>query len=232
MRGLPGSEFRVPPRKSLAEKAADQLRERILTEKLAPGLPGPERDLADGMGNTRTPLREALRILEGEGLIEYSATRRPRVANPSMEVIANNLDVICSLEALAGELARERATAAEIEPIRGLCRNMEVGSSTVPALKFFSWDMEFHALVVTASRNPPLIGTHRQYNARLWPAQFISSRMQPRRASTLQQHAEILSAVAARNATATNHALRSHLKTAVDNSALARRESKPSEAAE
>lgn len=138
VRGLPGSESRVPPRKSLAEKAADQLRERILTEKPAPGLPAPVRDLADGMGNTRTPLREARRILEGEGLIEYSATRRPHVANPSMEVIANNLDVIGALQALAGELPCERATAAVIEPIRGLRRNMEVGSSAVPVLNLFS----------------------------------------------------------------------------------------------
>ncbi len=173
-----------------------------------------------------------MRILEGEGLIEYSATHRPRVASPSMEVIANNLDIIGSLEALAGELPCERATAAVIEPIRGLRRNMEVGSSTVPLLKFFRWYMELHALVVAASQGSPLIGTHRQRNAGLWRALYFSSRMQPRRASTRLQQVEILSALAARNATATNHALRSHLKTPVDTPALARRESNPSEAAE
>ena len=99
-----------------------------------------------------------MQILEGKGLIEYSATRRPRVANPSMEVIATNLDIIGSLEALAGELPCERATAAVIEPIRGLRRNMEVGSITVPLLKFFRWYMELHALVVAASQDSPLIG--------------------------------------------------------------------------
>ena len=54
VRGLPGSESRVPPRKSLAEKAANRLRERNLTEKRAPGLPAPERDVAVSMRNTRT----------------------------------------------------------------------------------------------------------------------------------------------------------------------------------
>ena len=228
IRELLGSETRVPPRKSLAEEAADQLRELILIERLTPGLPVPERDLAEGMGISRTPLREALRILESEGLIEYSATRRPHVANPSMEEIADNLLVIGALEALAGELACENASAAEIGRIEGLCRQMEVGSDTVSALEFFGWDMEFHTLIVETSRNPPLIATHRQYNARLWRARFISSRMRHRRATTLQQHAEILSALATRNAPATSRALRAHMKAAVHNIALPRQESENS----
>ena len=229
VRELVASESRVHPRKSLADEAADQLRKLILLERLRPGLPVPERELAEGMGISRTPLREALRILEGEGLIEYSATRRPHVADPSLDEITNNLDVIGALEALAGELACERATAGDIERIQDLCRKMEVGSDTLPALEFFGWDMEFHKRIVEASRNLPLIETHRQYNARVWRARFISSRMRTRRRGTLQQHAEIVSALAARDAAAMGLALRSHMKTAVDNIALARQQSEPSE---
>ena len=61
----------IGPRKSLAEEAADTLREFILLGKLPPGEPVPERDLAEALGISRTPLKEALRILEVEGLITY-----------------------------------------------------------------------------------------------------------------------------------------------------------------
>ena len=223
IRDLLGTDSRVPPRRRLAEEAADQLRELILLERLKPGLPVPERDLAEALGISRTPLREALRILEREGLIEYSATRRPRVANPSLEEIADNLDILGALEALAGELACERATSSEISRIEDLCWKMEEGSDSVPALEFFGWDMEFHAHIVKASRNDPLIETHGQYNARLWRARFISSRMETRRVNTLRQHADIASALSSRDPEATRQALRFHLRTAVDNIALSDR---------
>ena len=73
----------LKPRKSLAADAADNLREFILLGKLAPGMPVRERDLAEAFGISRTPLKEALRILEAEGLIAYGPTRRPVVADPS-----------------------------------------------------------------------------------------------------------------------------------------------------
>ena len=77
----------LKPRKSLAMEAADALREFILLGKLAPGMPVRERDLAEALGISRTPLKEALRILETEGLIDYGPTRRPVVADPSVNQI-------------------------------------------------------------------------------------------------------------------------------------------------
>ena len=72
-------EARVAPRRRMAEEAADTLREMILLEKLAPGMAFSERDVAEALGISRTPLKEAVRTLENEGLIEFGPTRRPRV---------------------------------------------------------------------------------------------------------------------------------------------------------
>jgi len=102
------------PRKSLAEEAADALHNLILLEKLAPGAAIPERELAEALGISRTPLRDAMHLLAIEGLVEYSATRRPRVANPSIEELTQNLAVLGALEALAGQEACAHATDAEI----------------------------------------------------------------------------------------------------------------------
>ena len=138
----------VPERRSLSAEAADTLRELILLEKLAPGTPVPERDLAEGLGISRTPLKDALRILETEGLIEYGPTRRPRVADPSLEDIEQNVVVLSALEALAGDLACTAATDTDIEDIRAKDHAMREASASVSELEFFHLDMAFHARIV------------------------------------------------------------------------------------
>ena len=84
-------------RATLADEAAAALRQLILLEKLPAGAPIVERDVAEALAISRTPLRQALRTLEIEGLVEYSVSRRPRVANPSLETLGHNLNVLGAL---------------------------------------------------------------------------------------------------------------------------------------
>ncbi len=72
-------------RQRLADQIADILREQMLTGALQPGDPIHERDTAEAIGVSRTPLREAILILEAEGLVETSPARSPIVADPSLE---------------------------------------------------------------------------------------------------------------------------------------------------
>ena len=197
--------------------AADQLRDFILVGKLAPGVPVPERDLAEALGISRTPLKEALRMLENEGLVTYGPTRRPRVADPSIDELSENLLVLGALEALAGRLASKLVTGEELAAIAALEKRMrEAGEETDP-LEFFGWDMRFHQAIVSASRNRPLMKTHRQYNARLWRARFLSSRNRARRERTLEEHRGILMALSGRMAESCARRLHRHLETAIDN---------------
>ncbi len=216
----------VGPRRSLSEEAADTLREFILLGKLAPGLPVPERDLAEALGISRTPLKEALRILEIEGLIVYGPTRRPRVADPSLEELAENLTVLGALEALAGELACAHATESEIGRVTELCERMADAPVQTDPLEFFGWDMEFHQTIVRAARNAPLLETHNLYNARLWRARFISSKLRTGRDSTLGQHEDIADALRHRDAAETARHMRRHLETAISNVAKAQEQLK------
>ena len=207
----------VKQRRSLSEETADTLRELILTEKVSPGAAIPERDLAELLGISRTPMREAMRLLETEGLIEYSATRRPFVANPSFEMIKHYLAVIGSLEALGGELACKKASAQQLQHIQQLNEQMQNTSDGGDPLDFFKLDMKFHSSIVAYSANQPLIETHRQYNGRLFRARFVSSRLRLKRAQTLQQHQHITDALLAREPQKTAFYLREHLESAVEN---------------
>jgi DNA-binding GntR family transcriptional regulator len=213
----------IAPRRSLADEAADRLRDLILLERLAPGTPVSERELAEVLGISRTPLKDALRLLEVEGLVDYGPTRRPRVADPSIDELHDYITVLGALEALAGEAACSKASDAELEAISGLAAQMENGPED--ALAFFHLDMAFHRAIVAAAHNAPLAETHRQYNARLWRARFLSSRQVDRRANTLAEHGRIANALAARDAARTSAALRDHLRSAVDNVARIRQAS-------
>jgi DNA-binding GntR family transcriptional regulator len=210
-------EGAVKPRRALSEEAAETLREFILLEKLAPGTPIPERELSEALGVSRTPMREALRMLETEGLVVYSVTRRPRVADPSFEELSQCITVLGALEALAGEIACAEASDEEIDDIVDLGVLMKESSENMTPLDFFQLDMKFHCKIIEASRNEPLIETHRQYNARLWRARFISSARSTRREGTLHQHMDISGAIKRRDPIATGDALRGHLETTITN---------------
>lgn len=204
-------------RTTLVELAADKLREFILLEKLPPGAQISEREVATALGISRTPLTRALTILEQDGLIEYSITRRLRVADPSFEEIAQDLAVLGALEALAGELACAHATDADINRVIELQQQMEDGAGTLSPIESFRIDMQMHETICLASGNRPLIATHQKFNARLWRARFLSSQRSAGRDQTFAEHRAIAAALRQRDAAATSEAMRTHLASAVIN---------------
>ncbi len=204
-------------RRTLAQQAADELRDLILLEKLKPGAPIPEREMADALGVSRTPLRESLRMLATEGLIEISPNRPPRVADPSLEELQQLLQVQGTIEGLAGELACAQASDEELAAIVAMERQLSSLSDRGEPLDFFRGDMKFHTSIVEASRNKPLQQTHATYNARLWRARFISSRQKVNRAGTLEHHRNIALALQARDGERAKGLLREHLEIGFEN---------------
>jgi len=147
---------------SLAEDAAQTLRKMILLEKLPPGTALPERDLSQALGISRTPLREAIRLLAGEGLVQYTAARRPFVADPSLEEINDCLRIQGALEALAGELACTQASTQQIKDIAQINATIIKTQGDNTRLHAFQADMRFHQSIVKAAK------THR------WPKRMPS----------------------------------------------------------
>lgn len=204
-------------RQRLADQIAGILREHMLTGALQPGRPIHERETAQALGVSRTPLREAILILEAEGLVETSPARSPIVADPSLADISDLLVVQANLEALGGELACATAGAREIAAIRALYQRMVDTNDDPDTVTFFKTDMAFHCAIVAASGNQPLIKTHLQYNSRLWRARYMSSRSRTWRSQTMREHGEIIRSLESRDAAATAAVLRRHLIQAVAN---------------
>ena len=205
-------------RQRLGDQIADILRNQILLGELLPGRNIPERETAEALGVSRTPLREALVILEGEGLLLMAPARSPVVANPSVEDLTQLLLVQSALEGLAGECACEKITADELDQIQSIHQNLQTIAEAAEPLDFFTADMAFHEAIVAATKNRPLIKTHAQYNSRLWRARFLSSRRRTKKRSvTLREHANIMEGLRRRDKAQTSAALEHHLRDAIAN---------------
>jgi DNA-binding GntR family transcriptional regulator len=198
-------------RDTLSDRAADRLRELILIEELKPGHILAERELAERLGVSRTPLREALRILASEGLVEMEANRRPRVVDPSLEQLLNLVDVLAALERLAGSVAAQRITAEALSNLYKLVSKLENFPEDGNELEFFDTDMSIHSGIVAASDNQPLQRTHAQYNAALYRARFLSTRWRARRPLMNEQHHKIIDLLRDRKGEEAGDAMHAHL---------------------
>jgi DNA-binding GntR family transcriptional regulator len=202
---------------NLAAQIADGLRRDILLGKLAPGALIKERDSAADLGVSRTPLREAIRILAGEGLVILRPSRSPIVANPSLKEIRDDAVVMTALEILGARLACENATAAEMEELAAQDALMQGMSDTAPAVEFFEVDMKFHRLLTSASHNPALIDTHGAYMARLWRPRFLAASRRRDRPRVLRQHADIVRGLYTQDTGLVSGEIESHMSHLVTN---------------
>ncbi|MFT4011940.1 MAG: GntR family transcriptional regulator [Paracoccus sp. (in: a-proteobacteria)] len=202
---------------TLAEAIAYELRREILRGNLPPGAPIKERDNAERQGVSRTPMREAIRILAKEGLVVLRPLRSPVVADPSLDEVVDQVRVLHALELLSGELACEKASDAEIAAIGLLKDRIEAIYGQADPLDVFELDMQFHAAIVAASHNTALAQTHGSYMARLWRARYLSARRKLSRERVLAQHRAIHTALAARDATDIKARIDGHLGAMIAN---------------
>lgn len=197
---------------TLAEQIADSLRRDILIGKLAPGALIKERDNSAGRGVSRTPLREAIRILASEGLVVLRPSRSPIVASPTLKEITDDLIVMNTLESLGARLACMNVTPEEIAEIDALHEKMLQISDSADSVDYFEVDMRFHRLITAASHNASLIDTHAAYMARLWRPRFLAASLRRDRARVLQQHDAIVKGLKTRDVTLVSAEVESHMR--------------------
>ena len=160
---------------TLPEKLANQLRRDILRGNLTPGDSVKERTRANDFGVSRTPMREAIRIVAREGLITLRPSRSPIIAIPDIKAVTDDVEVLISIEKLSGKLACERATNKDIDEIAAITQHMSENYSTIDTVDLFEIDMSFHSAIAKASHNEPIAEIHTRFLARLWRARFLAA---------------------------------------------------------
>jgi len=201
----------------LAEQVAAQLRRDILRGKFPPGASIKERDNAAEMGVSRTPMREAIRILAKEGLLVLRPSRSPIVAKPTFKEISDAVDVLLALEYLSVELACRNATGKDLAEIRNIHQAIAEKYDLLDPLDLFELDMAFHNAIAKGAHNEALLATYRSYLERLWRARFLSARQKRNRERVVNQHSAILEALEGRDAKAAKAAIELHLGSLAEN---------------
>jgi len=150
------SPIKLDNYRPLRELVFETLRESIISGQLKPSERLMEIQLADELGVSRTPVREAIRKLELEGFVVMIPRKGAYVADISLKDIADVFEIRRALEALAGELAAERATEEEIEHMERLLFDMAHVIEIKDIDRIVEVDTKFHEALYVASRNQRL----------------------------------------------------------------------------
>ena len=198
-------------RASLHERAVERLRKLIIGGELAQGTELVEAELCALIGVSRTPLREALKLLAAAGLVELRQNRSARVAVMNSEEITALFETLSGLERHAAELATERMSAADLKRLCAMQDEMERHFAGNDIDAYFQLNQELHQAIVAGARNPLLRETHERLIARAEWARYAALDSRRRWDESVQEHRDILAALQAHDAPTAGRLLAHHV---------------------
>ena len=199
---------------SLHDELLTRLRDYIVEGNLADGAKVPERNLCEMFRVSRTPLREALKVLASEGLIELLPNRGARIKALSERDLEELFDVIGGLEALAGRLACEAITDAEIAEIEQIHCEMYGFYLHGNLHDYFRCNQLIHHRIVAAARNSLLTSTYAGLAGRIRRFRYSANllRARDRWGEAVREHEAILDALRRRAGAELSDVLFQHMR--------------------
>jgi DNA-binding GntR family transcriptional regulator len=188
-----------------------------------------EIQMADEMGVSRTPVREAIRKLEMEGFVVMIPRRGTYVSNMSIKDINDVYEIRISLDTLAAGLAAERISDEELEELQRLLVKVGNAIEENDMAKVVEADIEFHDVLYKASRNERLRNIINNLREQITVIRGVSMRYPGRLKDTQEEHRRLVESIAARNVERSQEAARIHLENAERTLMIAMSERKGSE---
>ncbi len=199
-------------RRSLHNEVVEGLRALILAGDLEPRSRVNEVALCERFGISRTPLREAIKLLAAEGLLELLPNRGARIAALSDVEIDEILQVIGPLEATGGELACERMTEAELAAIEEAHLDMVAAWKAQDYERYFARNREIHDAIMVAARNSALQAVYRSLSGRVQRARFSAHKTEEQWARAIDDHHLMIILLRRRDGAALAQLMRDHIK--------------------
>ncbi len=212
VRVLAISRARNPTAATLPASVAERLRNLITEGRVAAGARLNERALCLQLGVSRTPLREAFRLLAADGLVVLHPNRGAQVVALSESDIRDSFELMGALEALSGELACQRVEDAEIGEIKALTYEMLACHARRDLPAYYHRNRQIHDRINLAAGNAQLRLTYLSHNLRLQNLRFRSNCDDAKWDRAAAQHARMVAALEARDAPGLAAILRHHLQ--------------------
>jgi DNA-binding GntR family transcriptional regulator len=200
------------PRAALHEQVTQRLRQMLVESRIAPGAKLNERELAEVLKVSRTPLREAIKMLAAEGLVELLPNRGAIAVALTEADVLNTFEVMAGLEAMSGELAAQRVTDEELAEIRAMHFEMMAAYTRSDLSNYYRINAQIHRAINAAAKNPVLTATYNQVNARLQALRFRSNQDGAKWKRAVKEHEKMIEALSARDPVAMRQVLTAHLQ--------------------
>ncbi len=199
-------------RGNLHDEVVAVLRDMIIQDELSPGMRIPEGDLCAQLGISRTPLREAIRVLASEGLVKPLPRRGAIVAEPSPDEIQGLFFAIGAIESVSAQLACVNFTDAEIENVLKLHKRLLQLHARGPRSKeYFRTNQAIHQAIVRGARNNFLSELHNSLSIRILRARFFVDASKAAWARVLAEHEQIAALVQRRDGAKLSELLLKHM---------------------
>jgi len=195
--------------RSLRDQVYDRLRAAILSGELAAGAPVIEAEIAANLGASRTPVREALRRLETEGMLEPRGARGSVVRELKRDEVECIFEIREALESLAARRAARRMNERDATALQSLIDKMRVAVDDVAEME--GLDTAFHDRILALADGHRLKRMLGDLRADILPWRFISLGSSERRSATADEHAAMLAAMRAKDEGAIVSATSSHI---------------------
>lgn len=197
----------VPLHKEVADRIRDMIRKGLLKK----GDRIVEKHFCEEMGISRTPLREALRILHKEGLIHLAPNKGAYVAEPSIREIQEMFDVMGILEGACAKAATERMTEANLQRIEKLHQKLEHNYQMRDHEKYLRVNQRYHGLIQEMTGNKALNEVINGLRQKILLYRYRQLYQPERFDKSIQEHRAILEALRRRDPAAAETAMKTHL---------------------
>ena len=195
----------------LAEQLREAIEEKIATGQLVPGAHLDEVQLASQFGVSRTPVREALSLLAGEGLVESRPRRGTVVAELSPHRLVERFEVMGELEAMCARLAARRMSRTDQQALEAAHHGCEAARDADDPDAYFYANERFHQLIYAGSQNRFLAEQAGALHRKLRPYRRLQLRVRDRIGRSFDEHAEIVAAICAGDAERVDAQMRAHV---------------------
>lgn len=195
---------------------AQRLRALIVEGGIAPGQKLNERELAEQLQVSRTPLREALKLLTAEGLVEHLPNRGAIAVRLSADDVAHAFEVMAALEGLSGELACARITGEELAELQALNFEMRAHHARRDLPAYYRLNAQIHRAINRAARNPVLSEVYDRLNAQLQALRFSSNFDTEKWNAAVRDHDAMIEALIGRDGARLRRILISHMQHKLD----------------
>ncbi|GEP01442.1 GntR family transcriptional regulator [Methylobacterium haplocladii] len=199
-------------RRYLHDEVADRMRELIHSGEMEPKARVNESELTERFGISRTPLREAIKILATEGLLELLPNRGARVASISQTEIEEMIEVIAGLEATACDLACRTITDAEIAAIEAKHAAMVSAWTAREEAEYFRLNREIHEDIMQASRNATLQSIYAGLSGRTQRSRYRAHQTDEQWARAVEEHEGMIPRLQARDGEGLAKLMREHIR--------------------